>query len=511
MGCSESLCKLSKRNRRTALVVTASALRIVERIEGTMMRHLFLAALLIWAGLANSSAQQTTVFEHATVIDPDHSRPTHDATIVVRDGTIVEIAPTVRESATSRRIDLHGKFVIPALWDMHTHWADAERVFPLFIANGILGTRNMAAPEKEVFAERASTEMGQVLGPKIYACGPVLEGPEPFVANAVAIHNPDEARSTVDRLQQEGADFLKTYDGLPRDSYFAMVAEARRIGIPFEGHLPLAIRAREAIAAGQKSIEHGAVLEGTSLNEDTVEDSGAILKAIHAADRTHDFPSIPETIAKQGNLLLDGYSVHRAESLYRDMASHQTYICPTLVAERNITYIDDISKQANPLRMYALPRQLRNWEPENGFLTRYRTPAYIAFRKREYNAILKNIALAKRLGVPLLAGTDNGVAYTIPGFSLHEELELLVQAGLTPREALQTATTNPARFWNTPNGLGTLHAGSVASFVVLDADPLQTIENTRHIFAVVKDGQVLNRAFLDSLLDKAKSVAQSTH
>lgn len=476
------------------------------------MRSLYLFSLaFLLSSLTSVYGQQITLFDHTTVIDPDQFKPYRDVTVMVRDGRVAQIARHIRAPHDAQHINLHGKFIIPALWDMHSHWADSNRVFPLFIASGILGTRNMAAPEQEIFAERAATASGQILGPKIYACGPVLEGPQPFAGNAVAIHSPDEARATVNRLHAEGADFLKTYDGLERDSYFAMTEEAKRIGMPFEGHLPLAIRAREAIAAGQKSIEHGAVLEGTSSNEDKVAEEGAILKSIHAAEKTHDYATIPETIAHEGNMLLDGYGEVRAKSLYLDMAAHRTYLCPTLVTERNITFIDDITKQTDARRIYALPRQLHNWRPENGFLTRYRTPAYIAYRKREYAAILRNVALAHSLGVQLLAGTDNGVAYTIPGFSLHDEMAILVTAGLTPREALQTATTNPARFWNTPDGIGTLHTGSVASFVVLDANPLQDIENTQRIFAVVHRGQMMGRDRLDGLLDKAAQIAKATH
>lgn len=471
----------------------------------------FLCLALLASLITSAQGQRSILFEHVTVIDPDLPRARHDVAVLVRDGRISEIGRSVRSTRDSQHVDLRGKYMIPGLWDMHSHWADSARVFPLFIANGILGTRNMAAPEQQIFSERAATASGEILGPKIYACGPVLEGPQPFVGNAVAIHDPAEARATVDRLHAEGADFLKTYDGLERDSYFAVAEEAKRIQMPFEGHLPVAIRAREAVAAGQKSIEHGAVLEGTSSNEDRVVEAGAVLKAIRAAGTSHDYASIPETIAREGNLVLDGYSEDKAKGLYGDMATHGTYLCPTLVTERNVTFIDDISKQEDPLRLYALPRQLRDWKPENGFLTRYRTPAYISYRKREYAAILKNVALAHSLGVQLLAGTDNGVAYTIPGFSLHEELALFVKAGLTNREALQTATTNAARFWNTKDGLGTLHVGSEASFIILNADPLESIDNTRKIFAVVRAGQIMDRAFLDGLLDKAAKIAKATN
>lgn len=473
--------------------------------------RLGLIAFGVAAAYAAPQQPSVTVFQHATVIDPDATTPLHDAVIVVVNKRIAFIGkhhPAKMHDV--RTVDLQGKYVIPGLWDMHTHWSDSARVFPLFIANGVLGTRNMAAPLEQIFQERADTASGAVLGPKIYACGPVLEGPDPFVGNTRIIHNTAEAKHVVDDLKAAGADFLKTYDGLPRDSYFAMAAEAKRVGIPFEGHLPLAVRAREAVAVGQKSFEHGAVLEGTSTNEDRASSSGAILSAIRSAEKTHDFPSIPATIAREGNLLLDGYDPQRAASLYREMASHKAYICPTLVTERNMTFIDQLSQQDDPHRKYALPRQLRNWKPENGMLTRYRTLEYIAYRKREYAAILNNVKLAQSLGVPILAGTDNGVAYTIPGFSLHEELALMVDAGLSPRQALQTATTNAARFWEETDGLGTLHGGSEASFVILNANPLDNIANTANIFAIEHRGEFLNRTFLDSLLTTARNVAAHT-
>jgi len=470
---------------------------------------LVLVLLLFTCGNTISQTNAPIVFKHATIVNPDEKRERRDMAVVVATGQIVQIVSThsLRISSDVKVVDATGMFIIPGLWDMHTHWADANRVFPLFIANGVLGTRNMAAPLEQILAERASTANGKILGPQIYACGPVLEGPNPFVGNSVKIHTPDEARQTVDRLHAQGADFLKTYDGLPRDSYFAVAEEARKVGIPFEGHLPLAVRAREAVDAGQKSIEHGAVLEGCSINEDSVAEQSAILKAIQAANITHDYPSIPETIARIGNQLLDGYSTQKATSLYRDMEKHHSYICPTLVTERNITFIDEISRREDLRQQYALKRQLTNWKPENGFLTKYRTPAYIAYRKREYAAILRNVKLAHDLGVPLLAGTDNGVAYTYPGFSLHDELQLMIEAGLTPRESLQTATTNPARFWNSPNGLGTLHVGSEASFILLSADPISDIQNTKKIATVVMKGRVLDRAFLDHLLLEGRDVA----
>jgi hypothetical protein len=364
----------------------------------------------------------------------------------------------------------------------------------------------MGGHPEEVFHEREQTAGENVLGPAIVACGPILDGPNPVVPGlSLSLHNPQEAREAVDRLKKDGADFLKVYDGLPRDVYFTIAHEAQRVNIPFEGHVPAEIRVREALEAGQRSIEHGAALRGASSAEDYVVAHGS--SVLEKADQAHDLSLIPEAIAQDGNLILDRYTEAQAIQLYKDFVQHDTYLTPTLVAERSLTFVDEISRRPDTRLRFVPKDTQQRWKPEAGFLSRYRTAAYIRFRKREYAVINKAVFLAHKTGVSLLAGTDVTVPYIYPGFSLHDELKLMVEAGLTPAEALSTATTAPAKFFHRENGLGTIRPGSEAGLVLLDADPLADIANIDRIDTVFVHGTILTRSTLDKmLLDAERSV-----
>jgi len=203
------------------------------------------------------------------------------------------------------------------------------------------------------------------------------------------------------------------------------------------------------------------------------------------AMRTKNFSLIPESIAKKGNYLLDHFSDERANALYRTFAKNGTYLTPTLVTDRALTYVDDFDKVADPRLKYIPASQREWWHPEKGMLTRYRTPAYIAFRKRQFAKALEQIPVGYRDGVQFLPGTDCLIPYVYPGFSVHDEIALFVQAGLTPLQALQTATLNPPRFLGIESLEGTVETGNAANLVLLDENPLKDIHGTTKIFAVV--------------------------
>ncbi len=203
-----------------------------------------------------------------------------------------------------------------------------------------------------------------------------------------------------------------------------------------------------------------------------------------------------------------GFSQGHADQTYRLLAKNKTFLTPTLVTEHALTFIDDLNTNPDPRMVYVAAEELQWWKPENGMLTKYRTPEYIAFRKREYAKMLEEIPRAKALGVRFLAGTDITIPYTYPGFSLHDELELFVEAGLTPMQVLETATTNPAELLGLKDRWGQVAPGFTANLLLLKADPLADISNTRKIEAVVVNGKLLNRSELDRLL--ASAVVAST-
>lgn len=478
--------------------------------------RIVLACLLVSTlGRAQSdkvhSIANNIVITHVTVINPQRASDLHDQTVVIEGDKILQMGASSRVKIpdSAQVVEGRNKFLIPGLWDMHVHVDDPQRDLPMFIANGVLGIRNMGGVEQNVFQWRAQTASGEVLGPKMVACGPLLDGPFPsHPEHAISVHNAQEGRAAVDKLHADGADFIKIYDGLSRESYFAIVKEAKKDGIPFVGHVPLSVRASEASIAGQKSIEHlTGVLQGDATNEDEILKETADNSVFAEAMKTHNYSLIPEHIARVWNSVLDHYSERKARALYQLFIKNGTWQVPTLVIERSITFVDQISKEDDP-RLKYMPENLReSWKPENGMLTRYRTPAYIAYRKREYLARIREVRLMHSMGVPIMAGTDTNGAYLYPGFSLHDELRLFVQAGFTPREALASATVKPAEFFGTLGDEGTIEKGKVASLVLLDADPTTDINNVDKISTVIYRGKIYDRAALDAMLKHAEELA----
>jgi imidazolonepropionase-like amidohydrolase len=471
---------------------------------------LCVARLIVLIGFATAILAQSSelALTHITIINPGPGKPQPDMTVLLNGGMITAIGKTniIKLPPSATVIDSTGKFVIPGLWDMHTHFRDPDRDMKLYIANGVLGIRNMGAPAKEVFALRDAIASGQKLGPKIVAAGPIVDGPNSWSNSkfTVSVNTADEARSTIRSLKQQGADFIKVYDGLSKEAYYAIAGETKKLGMPFAGHLPAPISVREASNAGQRTLEHGLFLAGGSTAENEYIKHRLDQSAFQEAIATKKFSLIAAKIARDNTAMLDAFNQQRAEETYRLLAKNRTFVTPTLVAGRGLTFIDDLSKKTDPRMQYVSAEELNWWRPENGMLTKYRTPEYIAMRKREYAKNLEELPRAMALGVPILAGTDVTIPYTYPGFSLHDELQIFVRAGLTPMQALETATTNPARLFGLSKTWGRVEPGYAANLVILNADPLADISNTEKIDSVVVAGRRLERPQLNQLLDDAK-------
>ncbi len=468
---------------------------------------LLLGALFSFTRVAFAQSADLAIV-HVTIINPSAGKPQPDMTIVIRGRNIVSVSLSkdLKLSPSAKVINGTGKFAIPGLWDMHSHFRDAARDLKMDVANGVLGIRNMGGVAKEVFPLRDAIASGRLLGPKIVASGPIVDGPDSWSNPqfTMSVKTPDQARAAVRSLRQQGADFIKVYDGLSRDAYFAIANEAKKLDLPFVGHIPSAISVREASNAGQRTIEHGVALAGGSTIEDEyIElrlDQSAFQEAIH----TKNFSLIPAKIARDETTMLDHFSQERADETYRLLARNNTFITPTLVTQRALTFIDDLNEKIDPRMQYVSADELKWWKPENGMLTKYRTPEYIAMRKREYAKMLEEVHRAQMLGVRLLAGTDITIPYTYPGFSLHDELKLFVEAGLTPMQALETASASPAVLLGLSKIWGRVETGYTANLVLLSTDPLVDISNTRKIDSVVVNGKLLNRTQLDQLLDDTK-------
>lgn len=442
---------------------------------------------------------------HVTVIDMTGAPSKRDMTVVIRGHRITAIAPSrqMRIPRDASVINAAGKFLIPGLWDMHVHFTEIKRSFPLFIANGVTGVRNMGGDLEDLLRWRAQVASGKILGPRVVTCGPILDGPQPAAHGpTIVVGTPAEGRQTVDMLKQRGADCVKVYDRLSRDVYFAIVDEGKKQGLPVVGHVPLSLTSVEASNAGEKSFEHlGSILESTS----TIETELHQLEA-EPVTAPSDFP---RRIAARGERMLNTYDEQKAKQVFATFVRNQTWQVPTLEFKWAQTFIDDLTRKGDAHLKYIPEAEQQWWSPQKNFFARYRTPEYIVFKKRLFQKELELVGAMHRAGVPFMTGTDLSGAYVFAGFSLHHELELFVQAGFTPMEALQAATRNPAIFLGVLSSQGTVERGKIANLVLLEANPLENIRNTQRIDAVVVEGRYLPKEALQKMLAEAEANAKN--
>jgi imidazolonepropionase-like amidohydrolase len=444
----------------------------------------------------NVSIAETLAIIHINLIDATGGPALPDMTVLVRDGRITEVGNggTVTAPRKSKIVNGTGKYLIPGLWDMHVHtifgdWLPRNEkvMLPLFVANGITGVRDMGGDLEELKQWRAAIAAGTLLGPRMIIAGPMLDGPVPRFPSSAPISNAADGTRTVDELKARGVDFIKIQSLIPREGYFAAAAEAKKQGITFVGHVPDAVRASEASNAGQKSIEHfTGIFEGSTPIEDD------LLKG-------------PKSLG----LNVKNFDSARAKTLIALMAKNQTWQVPTLVWERGQWLVDDIDLTHDPLTRYA-PGSWRDhtWPMFVTDIMKDMDTDPLPVRKRFFQMELDMTLAMFKAGIPFMAGTDTAAGVHIfPGFSLHQELVLFQRAGLTPMQALQTATLNPAKFMGRTADLGTIEKGKLADLVVLDADPLKDIANTQRIRGVVLAGRYFDRAALDKMLREVEKAA----
>jgi imidazolonepropionase-like amidohydrolase len=436
---------------------------------------------------------------NVNIVDVTGSPVRSGMTVIVKDGRIVNISKTTKHSLPmgTKVVDARNKFLIPGLWDMHVHtifgdWIPGgkEVSLPLFVANGVTGIRDMGGDLDTLLQWRSQVSAGSILGPRMIISGPMLDGPKSRFPSSISIATAEEGRKAVDDLKAKGVDFIKVQSFITRDGYFAVADEAKKLGITFVGHVPDTIRASESIHAGQKSIEHlTGIFEAASTAED----------------------SFIQGSSKGPKRYLDTYNDVLAAKLISLMAHSHTSLVPTLVWERGQWLVDDIDYSHNSDLKYAPASwQHKSWPSfTKGILAELDTDE-VSVRRRFVEKEFEVVNAMRKAGVPIMAGTDTAAAVAVlPGFSLHTELECFVQAGFTPLEALQTATVNPAKFLGLQSEMGTIDKGKLANLVLLDANPLEDIRNTRKIAAVVLNGRLLDRAELDQILSQVATYAGS--
>jgi imidazolonepropionase-like amidohydrolase len=446
-------------------------------------------------GDGKSKRGEVVVLRNTTVVDVRTGALRPEQAVMIRGGKIAWIGANreVKVASDARTIDCSGLFVIPGLWDMHVHlvfgdWFPngKEVLLPLFVANGVIGVRDMGSDLETVTGWRTQIAAGKLIGPRIYTSGPMLDGPKPRFPSSLPIATPEDGRGAVDDLKRRGADFIKLQSLIPRDAVFAIADEAAKQGVAFLGHVPDAVRASEMSERGMKSFEHLiGIFEGSSPEESEFLKGG-----------------------KTERKLLATYDAARAAKLAEMLAKNGTWQCPTLVWERGGNMVDVTEYAADGRVNYVPAGWKATWKRFTDEIVAGYGNDDVAIRKEFVEKELEVVHLMNQKGVQFLAGTDTPAGVHIfPGFSLHEELQRFVAAGFTPFQALQTATVNPARFFGAEDRFGTVEAGKFADLVLLRANPLEDIRHTQEIAGVVVNGRYFSRKGLDAMLATVEAAA----
>ena len=481
-----------------------------------LIRGLAIVSLTCLAAIfsfgSNPQKPQSLAIEHVTIVDAGGGPELADQTVVITGDSIVAVAKhgSIEIPKNSQRIDGRGKFLIPGLWDMHTHvaginanpaWAK-QTLLPLLVANGITGIRDMGGDLDALQSWRREIENGTLLGPQIVAAGPMLlparrpgAPTEPVDPAILRVGTTEESRAAVDNLQKRGADFIKIIE-VSRENYFAIADESKKDSIPFAGHIPSDVTAIEASTARQKSIEH---IIYSSLAFDCSAQGDELRQKMQEASARRDSQASAD-ITDQAN---HTFSTEKAAVLWRTFKKNGTWVTPTLFS----IWVNAHQLEMSPddPQLAYLPVSLRKQWASAKNPTKDERDTEVWWQ-RQFENDRKLTGEMNRAGVRLLAGSDSLDRYDFAGTSLHRELQMLVSTGLTPLEALQTATLNPAEFLAIAKS-GRISPGYLADLVLLEGDPTVDIANTAKIAAVVLHGRFLSREELDAILEKARAAA----
>jgi len=429
-----------------------------------LFRILSCVALMIIAGCVSIKHENTILITGATVIEPSSGVVLEGRCIRIIDDQIDSVLPCTQTATADHLIDGRGRWVIPGFWDMHVHalWDHSiyDDFFSDFVAFGVVGVRDMGGDPDVVNAARSRSSLANSVGPELIAAGPILDGPSPvFPGISISAETFAEGSQAVARIESLGGDFIKIYTLLPAEAAAGVFHEARKRKLQVVGHLPAAIDLDVAIESGMSGIEHMAVEIGGLCSVEDEQRCIEVLQRIRDAN-VHLTPTL---LVRQRRTLLDDPAII-------DLA--RTDKMPTIVAN------DWLSRREQKISEMTPP----DWQA----------------MRSQYVREQRLTELAIATDSLIVVGTDAGELFIPPGSSFHDELGLLVAAGMDEMQVLFSATARATDFLGLANR-GRIRAGASADLVILKSNPLDDIRNTRDIDIVILKGRVLTSGQLACL------------
>ncbi len=457
----------------------------------TLFRALFCIIVISMVVLCDANAATPIknlpplVIEGVTVIDVVNARRIGPRSVLIEDGRISAIGKTVDIPAGAVRVDGRGKFLVPGLIDMHVHLFNNashrpanEWAFPLFVANGVTGVREMLSlPEQGPQIERwnDAVQNGNLIAPRILAAGIRVNGDSEHVL-----------RQQVRNAKQAGADFIKVFSEVPAAKWRVIIDEANMQQIAVDGHVPAQLAWLDAASAGQRTVEH--LMQ-------SYEACSSIEARVLASRRHLDGDAATSLRDEQEREVLNHFDPATCRRAAKAVAATHQYQTPTMV----LSYFESrpsadfgLDSRWPLLRADEQARWRRN-------LTA-RTPDDASLATLRWQTSCRIVRILNAAGLPILAGTDTPMPLVYPGYSLHDELEQLVACGLSNQKALQAATIHPAKVLKLESTLGSVDIGKRADLLLLDTDPIRDIHHLRDIRAVILGGKLLRREDLDKLI-----------
>lgn len=413
------------------------------------------------------------------VVDVEAGKVIEHQNVLITNDTIVCIDSEDREYVVKTEVNGTGKYMIPGLWDMHTHnWWNIH-FSDYYVGNGVLGVRNMYTPMKFIQPLKDSIAQKLIMAPRYYAAGRVVEGEKPEFDDWFTLDSASDVGLILDTLEMEHSDFVKVYNKISPLLYDTLLSAAKSRGMHVEGHCPMAISALHASEMGQRSIEH--LLGIPELCTDSV-----LFAARRKEGRYNYFSAVMNEPDYATFVMNDSLAVRN----FRFLRDHDTYVCPTLVVWYN--YFHPKEKLEGYNVYDALPEEMKQYWTESIGSFAERDSVYQELGRMKYERFRQITLLLFQQGVPMMTGTDAINPFVYPGFSLHHEMKLLKSCGIPDVDVLRMATINPARFMGKQGVMGQVKVGMVGSLVLLNGNPLEDIENCSGIAGVIHLGKYLD-------------------